>query len=216
MSNRHNIKCMLWHILLSLALFTAALGAKDLSPDETKLLERRFAEAQKSTRTLRADFEQVIRLPGMPAPVVSKGEFIYRAPDDIRITFTEPPGDFLLLHGEIMEAARGGKAPVKRPSSDRSAKALVALRKVLRGSPQDTHDQMERKISRSDDEFVVSITPTVRSRELPEKIENRVDAHSLMLRTMTITLPLGGCLEFRFFRPRKDVPVDSSLFDVKP
>ena len=201
--------------VLLLILTSLALHARDLSPEETRRVEERFVRAQKATHTLRADFEQTIRLPGMRTPVVSRGEFLYRAPDDLRVSFTEPLGDYLLLSGDTLEIARGGKSPVKKPSTDLSAKALVALRNVLRGTPENTEGQMDRKITSSAGEFTVSITPVVRSARMPEKIENRVDADSLMLRTMTITLPRGGFMEFRFARPRKDAPIDAGLFNMK-
>jgi len=206
---------MPWRVILLLASMPFMVHARDLSLEETRRIEERFVRTQKSTHTLRADFEQTIRFPGMRTPVVSRGEFLYRAPDDIRINFTDPAGDYLLLSGDTLEIARGGKAPVRKPSTHLSAKALVALRNVLRGTPEDTDGRMERKISSADGGFTVSITPVVRSARMPEKIENRVDADSLMLQTMTITLPHGGFMEFRFSRSRRDVPVDGDLFNMK-
>lgn len=207
---------MLRRLLFLLILPPLALHAKDLSPDEMQHLERRFSEVQKSTRTLRADFKQEIRMPGMRRPVVSKGEFLYRAPDDLRVTFTEPPGDYLLLHGETLEMSRGGKPPVKKSSTDRAAKALVALRQVLRGSPEEADAGMNHKIRREDGQYIITITPTSRSPQLPEKIENRVDADSLILRNMAITLPRGIHLEYRLAHPRRDVPIAPGTFEMKP
>lgn len=206
---------MLWRIILLFAAVSFVAHARDLSPEETRRVEERFVRTQKSTRTLRADFEQTIRLPGMRAPVVSRGEFLYRAPDDLRINFTEPAGDYLLLSGETLEIVRGGKSPVRKPSTHLSAKALVALRNVLRGTPENTEGRMDRRISTADGVFTVSITPVVRSARMPEKIENRVDADSLMLQTMTITLPYGGFMEFRFSHSRKNAPVDADFFHMK-
>lgn len=201
-------------ILLALLPFT--LQAKDLSPDEARGLEQRFIKTQKATRTLRTDFEQVIRMPGMREPVVSKGEFFYRAPDELRVTFTEPAGDSLLLRSETLEISRGGKTPAKKPASDRAARALVALRNVLRGLPESAENQMNHQIAREGDEFIVTITPAVRSPQMPEKIENRVAADSLLLRAMTITLPQGIFLEYRFSNPRRDAPADALLSNTTP
>ena len=191
------------------------LMAGELSPEEMRRLEKRFVQTQQSIRTLRADFEQVIRMPGMRDPVVSRGEFLYRAPNDLRVTFTDPPGDYLLLRGDTFEMARAGKPPARKPSTDRSARALVAIRKVLRGEPESLEDKMDHKISRLDQEFVVSLTPVTRSPQLPEKIENRVDAETLLLRNMTITLPRGMFLEYRFSRPRRNIPLDGTLFQLR-
>ncbi len=203
-------------LVILLILAPLALRAENLSTVEAEALERRFVKMQRTTRTLRTDFEQTVRMSGMREPVVSRGEFFYRAPDELRVTFSEPPGDFFHLSGDTLEFSRGGAAPIRKPSSDGAARALMALRNVLRGTPESSEDPVDRRVAREGDEFVVTITPVVRSIRMPEKIENRVDAESLLLRTMTITLPRGISLEYRFFNPRRNAPSDDSSVHAKP
>jgi outer membrane lipoprotein-sorting protein len=196
-----------------LALATSALpgATNELSHAETEQLSRQFAEAQRTLCTFRANFEQTVSLLGLRNPAVSKGAFFYRAPDDVRIDYSQPDGDFLLLRGGNFLVSKGGEAPRRYPESDRSARVLVALRKVMGGRP-DAGAGMVRKIRREGDEYVVSLTPQTPSRDMPEKIENRIDAGSFLLKRMTVTLPRGTSMEFNFSDPERNVKLDKALF----
>lgn len=196
---------------LSAAVCLLPAWGNDLSPAEDAALSRKFIESQRSLRTFRAAFEQTVSLLGLRNPSVSKGTFLYRAPDDVRIDYSQPAGEFFLLRGENFYVARDGTPPRSYPASDRSARVLVALRKVM-GGRTDADAGMTRKVRREGNEFVITLTPETPSRDVPEKIENRVDAESLVLKKMTVTLPRGTSMEFSFSEPERNAKIDKSLF----
>lgn len=72
-------------------------GAVAAGPEWAASLEslQRHAAAVK---TIRADFVQEKRLPILIAPLVSKGRFRFRAPEDLRWEYTEPVRSVLLMH----------------------------------------------------------------------------------------------------------------------
>lgn len=198
-------------VALSAAAFLVPARGNELAPSEDAALSRKFIESQRSLRTFRAAFEQTVSLLGLRNPSVSKGTFFYRAPDDVRIDYSQPAGEFFLLLGENFYVARDGMPPRSFPSSDRSARVLVALRKVM-GGRTDAGAGMTRKVRREGDEFVITLTPDTPSRDVPEKIENRVDAASLVLKKMTVTLPRGTSMEFSFTEPERNAKIDKSIF----
>lgn len=194
-----------------LAVFSCPASASELSPEENASLSRRFIESQRALRTFRADFEQTVSLLGLRNPSVSKGTFFYRAPDDVRIDYSQPSGDFFLLRGENFHVARDGGAPRSCPASDRSARVLVALRKVMGGRPE-AGAEMVKTVRHEGDEYVVTLKPRVTSRDVPDKIENRIDADLLVLKKMTVTLPRGTSMEFSFSNPERNAKIDETLF----
>lgn len=198
-------------VLLSIIASILPLHAEDLSPAEDAILSQNFIESQRSIRTYRATFEQSVSLLGLRNPSVSKGTFLYRAPHDLRIEYSQPAGDFFLLLGNDFYVARDEKPVQKRPASDRSARILVALRKVMNGH-SDAGTKMTRKVRRDGTEFVITLTPETPDADVPEKIENRIDGHSLFLKEMTISLPRGTRMQFRFSEPKCNAEVDMSLF----
>jgi hypothetical protein len=58
----------------------------------------------------------------------------------------------------------------------------------------------------------VILAPLAPSPTLPRKIENRVDAKSLALLGMTITMPQGAAMEFVFENPLRNQPLDKAVF----
>lgn len=194
-----------------LTAFSYRAPASELSPEENADLSRRFIESQRALRTFRADFEQTLSLLGLRNPSMSKGTFFYRAPDDVRIDYAQPSGDFMLLHGDDFHVARDGNAPRSYPASDRSARVLVALRKVM-GGRAEAGAEMVKTVRHEGDEYVVTLKPRTPSRDVPEKIENRIDADSLILRRMTVTLPRGTSMEFSFSNPERNAKIDETLF----
>lgn len=194
-----------------LTAFSCRTSASELSPAENANLSQRFIESQRALRTFRADFEQTVSLLGLRNPSVSKGTFFYRAPDDVRIDYSQPSGDFFLLRGENFHVARDGGAPRSSPASDRSARFLVALRKVM-GGRADAGADMVKTVRHEGDEYVVTLKPRTPSRDVPEKIENRIDADLLVLKKMTVTLPRGTSMEFSFSNPERNAKIDETLF----
>ena len=146
----------------------------------------------------------------MRQPVVSEGRFYYQAPDKLRIDYSRPAGDYFLLNGDRFETRRRGKTPAVLNSSHPSARALVALREVLRGTPP--AGEFQKQVERRGGEFRVILTPLAPSPTLPRKIENRVDAKSLALLGMTITMPQGAAMEFVFENPLRNKPLETGVF----
>ena len=175
-------------------------------------LEARFLASHKNLESLQADFRQTITSPGMRQPVVSEGRFYYQAPNQLRIDYSQPAGDYFFLNGDRFETRHRGKPPAVLDASHPSARALVALREVLRGTPP--AGEFQKQIERKDGEFLVILTPLSPSPTLPRKIENRVDAKTLALLGMTITLPQGATMEFVFENSRRNQSLDPGIFSA--
>lgn len=198
--------------ILFLALAAPAVGAfaGDLSSTEAAALERRFFAAQRETRTLEADFTQSVTAPGLPAPAISRGQLLYRAPDQLRIAYTDPSGELMQLDGTDFTAVRNGRPPVVRPDNHPSARALVALRNILRG--RRPPGEMDVSVTQRGYNYVVVLTPRTTGRFQPERIENVIDGRSLQLRSLSLTLPRGTLMRFEFTRLRPDRPLTDGAF----
>lgn len=175
-------------------------------------LEARFLASHKDLKTLQADFRQTIISPGMRQPVVSEGRFYYQAPDKLRIDYAQPAGDYFLLNGDHFEIRRRGKPPSIRNAGHPSARALVALREVLNGTPP--AGEFQKQVERRDGAFVVVLTPLMPSATLPRKIENRVDTKTFALLGMIITMSQGTSMEFVLENPRRNQPLDPDIFSA--
>jgi outer membrane lipoprotein-sorting protein len=192
-------------------LLTHAAAGRELAADEAAALEKRFLSAQQNTRTLQADFKQIITAPGLRDAAASTGRLLYLAPDSLLVTYTDPAGDYLLLRGNKFTSQRAGKSTI-RDASDPSARALTALRDLLRGAP--AGNVMTRSVTQSGNKYLVTLTPSVPGLNQPERIENLLEVSSLQLQSMTITLPRGATMQFIFSRIRRNTGLDPKAFDL--
>jgi outer membrane lipoprotein-sorting protein len=199
-------------LFLALAAPAVTALAGDLSSTEAAALERRFFAAQRETRTLEADFTQSVTAPGLPAPAISRGQLLYCAPDQLRIAYTDPSGELMQLDGADFTAVRNGRPPVVRPDNHPSARALVALRDILRG--RRPPGEMDVSVTQRGHNYVVVLTPRTTGRFQPERIENVIDGRSLQLRSLSLTLPRGTLMRFEFTRLRPDRPLTDSAFTL--
>lgn len=199
-------------ILVILPALLHAAPAQELPPREAGELEQRFFRAQRAHRTLTADFTQTVTAAGLPAPVVSEGRLYYRGPDSLRIEYTSPAGDFLQLQGNRFTARRSGGKIVTRPAEHPSARALVALRDVLGGQPP--ADEMDRRVTREGALFRVILTPSFARPDAPGMIENLIDAKSLQLRSLGVSLPRGAVMTFAFRQIRTNHSLPAGVFST--
>ena len=197
--------------ILLAGILTHTATARELPSNEAASLEKLFMSSQKNTRTLQADFRQTIAAPGLRDPATSEGRLFYRAPDDLLVNYTNPLGDYLLLRGETFTSFRSGNLTT-RDASHPSARALTALRDVLRGTPPD--GPMVRYVTQSGGKYTVTLAPEVAGSNQPERIENVLDASNLQLQSMTITLPGGATMQFQFLRLRRNAAINAKVFDL--
>jgi outer membrane lipoprotein-sorting protein len=109
-----------------------------------------FVRTQQQTQTFQADVKQTVRLHGLKKPVESIGRLFYKAPDKLRIQFTQPAGEYLLIVGNDVFSKKTNR-PLRR-SKDPNAGMLLKLfqgdvsdwqhhRTRSRSTPRDTARQ---------------------------------------------------------------------------
>lgn len=198
-------------LVILVSLLHGTLG-QELPAREADDLEQRFFRAQQGHRTLTAAFTQTVTAPGLPAPVVSEGHVYYRAPDSLLVEYTSPAGDFLQLQGNRFTTRRSGDKIATRSADHPSARALVALRDVLRGQPP--AEEMVRRVTREGAFFRVTLNPSFAGPDTPGMIENLVEAKSLQLRSLGVSLPRGAVMTFDFRQIRTNRSLPSGLFST--
>ncbi len=199
-------------ILLILPTLLHGTFAQELPAREADELEKRFFRAQQGHQTLTAAFTQTVTAAGLPTPVISEGFLYYRAPDSLLVKYTSPAGDFLQLKGDRFTARRSGGEIVTRPVEHPSARALAALRDVLRGHPP--ADEMTRRVTREGAFFRVTLTPSFAGPAAPGMIENLIHAKSLQLRSLGVSLPRGAVMTFDFREIRTNRSLPAGVFST--
>src|SRR5437867_7020056 len=98
--------------------------ALTLSEAERQPYVDAFVRTQQLTQTYQADLKQTVRLHGLKNPVESVGRILYKAPDKLRINFTQPAGEYMLIGGDEVYFKKANR-PLRK-SADRNADMLLS------------------------------------------------------------------------------------------
>lgn len=204
------------HLLLACILLAPALHAAPvpLTPAKAEALRTRFETRQRGSRSWSADFTQTLTMPGLRASIDSEGTFTFRAPDALRIEFTKPAGELVLILGDRLFLQKPGKRAVEKSlTGDSAGKPFQALLSLMQGRPPENEAQFDPRVTQEDDRYVIELTkkPDATGR-LPKRITNIVSAETLDVREVLVELPNGGSLRYVFRDPARNRPVDARLF----
>lgn len=204
------------HLLLACILLAPALHAAPvpLTPAKAEALRTRFETRQRGSRSWSADFTQTLTMPGLRASIDSEGTFTFRAPDALRIEFTKPAGELVLILGDRLFLQKPGKRAVEKSlTGDNAGKPFQALLSLMQGRPPENEAQFDPRVTQEDDRYVIELTkkPDATGR-LPKRITNIVSAETLDVREVLVELPNGGSLRYVFRDPARNRPVDARLF----
>lgn len=200
---------------LMMLLFAADALAAPLSAERASALRAQFQARQRATETFSAAIAQTLSLPGMRDPVVSTGTLAYRAQEQLRIDYTQPAGEFVLVVGDRLFIQKSG-VPLAEESlrEDSAGKPFVALLGLLRGQPAEEESAYSTEVSQERDRYTVVLTRPNASSHLPTRITNTLDADSLELREVVVDLPSGGSLRYRFDDIARNRPLSTARFAV--
>ena len=185
------------------------------SPPKTPAaLRARFQTRQRETLTWSATVVQTLTLPGLRDPVVSQGTLAYRAPDRLRLDFTKPAGEFVLILGDRLFIQKtGARLAEKSLREDSAGKPFLSLLGLLRGQPAEEESDYTQEVRREGDHYVVVLTRNAdASTQMPARIANRIAADTLEVREVVVDLPSGGVLSYRFDAITRNGPLDAARF----
>ena len=191
---------MFLRLCIIAALAVAHAQSAPLTPSKEAVLREQFQTRQRQTKSWSATFDQTISMPGMRQPVVSSGTLLYRSPGSLRLDFTKPDGEFVLVTGDQLFLQKAGKkVSEKSLSRDTAGKPFLSLLGLLRGQPPDEEAMYEPVVSREDGKYilVLNLKPDASSRA-PKRITNIIDAETREIREVLVELPNGGTLRYQF------------------
>lgn len=206
---------MMTRLLCLLAVLSLVpVQAGPLSPDQAAALRADFQKHWQQTKLLAVPFTQTVTMPGLRQPIVSTGTLAYRAPEELRLDFTQPAGEFVLVLGDRLYLQKTGKrVAVKSLSQDNAGKPFRSLLGLLRGQLAETETQYTAEILRVDQNWRVVLTrKRGASGRGPERITNTIGTDTFHVREILVELATGGTIHFAFGKPQAKQTVPDNLF----
>ncbi len=214
------IRTALLTALVILGLRGIAVGEPvPVSPSDLAKCEKGFGALQQSTRTFSADIVQTLFLQGLAQPIVSRGALFYAAPDRLLIRFSQPAGEWMLVHGAQSAVKKQGKPLELRDLSSSNSKSSHAanLLDFFRSGPDHWHRDFDVSMTQEGDQVLVHLkpwmTPTTTFQGV-ESIITTLQLPSYELVSMEITLSGSNRVSYEFSHPRRNLDLAPSLFDL--
>ena len=206
---------MLRYFLFFIFFFAATTTlAAPLSAERASALLAQFQTHQRETLTWSATIVQTLTLPGVRDPVVSTGMLAYRAPDRLRLDYTKPAGEFVLVLGDRLFIQKtGARLAEKSLREDSAGKPFLSLLGLLRGQPAEEESDYTPEVKREEDRYTVVLTRNAdASTHMPARIANRIAADTLEVREVVVDLPSGGVLSYHFDAIARNGPLEAAHF----
>lgn len=203
------------HLLFVIPLLAGASTlAAPLSAERATTLRAQFQTRQSETLTWSATFMQTLTVPGLRQPVVSVGTLAYRAPEQLRLDFTKPAGEFVLVLGDQLFIKKAGmRLAEKSLREDSAGRVFLSLLNLLRGRPLEEENAYTPEVTHQEDHYAVVLTRKPEaSSHMPTRITNAITADTLDLREVVVELPNGGLLSYRFDGITRNRPLDTTRF----
>ncbi len=175
-----------------------------LSEAERRAHDEAFARLQQQTRTYQADLKQTVRLRGLQKPVESTGTIYFQAPGQLRISFTQPAGEYLLITGNDVYVKKANR-PLRHNTADPNAQMLLSL---FRGYVKDWEKKFRVTCARDADRLIVTL------RDERIEIENVVALPSYEIRSVQVRFDADNSMTYEFTHAVRNQPLDGRLFEV--
>ena len=171
-----------------------------------------FVRAQQQTQTYQAELKQTVRLRGLQKPVESAGHIYYRAPGSLRLSFTQPADEYMLLTGDDLYLKKANRALIHRKSPGENARMLLEL---FRGGEKDWEEKFDITYARENDHLIVTLHPKQPDAKMHGvEIENIVALPSYDIRSIQIRFDKDSSMTYEFSHAVRNAPLDDKLFEV--
>lgn len=196
----------------------AALVARPLPAAErcasTDACLRQIEAAQRDTQSIAADFEQVKHVSLLDKPLVSRGRFVFKRPDRMRLQIVEPQPATVIINGREMLIPNLSERERQAMAMAPVAGSFTQLGAIFTGSTRVLQEGFDVNASADGDAIAVKLVPRQeRWARLFKTIAIRFGGPHLMAQTIRLDDPLGDYLEITLRNAERNGDVPDALFE---
>lgn len=184
-----------------------------LSPPEQHRYENQFTQSQKSLKTFSANLTQSLQLSGMKKPVISQGKLFFQNPQGwLLIDYTQPTGEFVLLHDPELFIKKRGKPLKKQNLKDEGKNSFTMLRRFFQEGASAWKEDFNVSMIKNDSQLVILLTPKKTDRTQPQEIQTRVDLKTFLPQELQLSFEGDNHLIYQFSNVQRNNTLSPKLF----
>ena len=205
-------------LLLPLALFFSVSSHAQLAPvADVESFRQRLAAENSQFATIECDFVQYKYLVIMDEPLVSSGKFYFRQDDRVRLDYAQPSPYLIVLNGQKVKIATGGKSNVYDVSSYQMVTVMkTMLSSCLLGDFSGAGRDYRMSVSEDGTVYHVEIEPLNRNiRRYLQKVEITFDKKDLSVNQLAVREPSGDYTRHVFSNKIFNTSFSEELFGMQ-
>ena len=188
-----------WALLLLFLFIIAGIGfvyAGTQGQKEDPVVER-IAKECASMKSMRCDFRQVRTVPLMDEPQESRGKMLYRQPDALKWSYTEPFVNSFTIDGDIISINNGDGDTEVSGEAARMFKGMAGIMLgCMTGESLKDKRLFQASVTEKDGEWVAVLVPQRREiKRVFTQIEMVFDPATSLLKRLIMTEQSGGSTE---------------------
>ena len=177
-----------------------------------------FVVHQSATRTFEADLRQTFHWSFPHRHVESLGHISYHAPGFLAMVFTSPAPELVLVRGDDLYIKRDKKALATYKLEVHNGKPTQDVQFLLsffQNGCTNFTVLFDARIESADDTRTATLFPKHPGRMFPlRSVENVIAWPSMDVRSMRIGLIWDSYILYEFTNPRRNQPLDASVFEA--
>jgi outer membrane lipoprotein-sorting protein len=208
-------------ILLATGIFplsgwAAAPSSSPSNAETVETVERAFEQRQARTQTYQAALRQEVRMDGMRDPVISLGTLFYKKPGLLRINFTSPSQNFILIRdGKILSQTptKRTERPLSQAGQPNGPGGMGLLLDCFQGGGARFKENYQRTLTCADKMYLIRLSALHPRRDEPSHIEVRLEQTTLEVRSLELQFAGRATLHFAFSNIRRNHLLEDSIFE---
>ena len=181
--------------------------AAELDQDQVNEIEKAVATYQSETKTLQIGIVQKVMLEELKEPVVSKGMVYYGRGQGMRVEFSEPSGDYILMNKDVVVHKRGERRPrVYRLKTSEERARRTLLLDAFERPPSSWQKDYEVSMVRHSNEVTVQLIPQKNTAPEPQKIEVKLDGEQYHILSVRLYISRGQ-IQYEFSDHQQNISI---------
>jgi len=177
-----------------------------------------FVAHQAATQTFEADLLQTFHWSFPRKHVESLGRICYQAPGFLAIVLTNPASELVLVRGDDLYIQRDKKTPAKYKLEVHNGKPTQNVQFLLsffQNGCTNFAELFDVTVMQTNDTQRVTLRPKHSMQMLPLcSVESVIAWPSFDVRSMRIGLIFDSYITYEFRNPRRNQPLDATVFEV--
>jgi|GEM_PF-4731167 len=214
--NNKSFKC-LYLIVSVLTVFVAQAQTTEKYIKVTNIQEVRqvFENIKKASATIDADFVQEKKIDILENNLISKGKFLFKQKNSLRLEYTSPSYYLVVMSGGKMLIKDANK---KTKIDGKGSKLFTQIQNImtgiLAGQVVDSKD-FKYELYKSETNYKIKLYPQIGAiKDLLNEVEFITQISTLKAQSMTLFEKSGDVTIMKFKNVKMNIPLDDKVFLV--